>query len=115
MSHRNNTACIVFIVVISCFASTPAFCNENPVIQFYQDHLSVVDGERCTMHPTCSAYAGQAIEKHGVVTGWIMALDRLIRCGRDEALISPSYVVNNQTIIYDPVEANDFWWFNKEQ
>lgn len=67
------------------------------------------------MHPSCSAYAAEAFENHGPVIGWIMTLDRLVRCGRDEAKIAPSWLKGNQSYIYDPVEANDFWWFKKEK
>lgn len=113
MLHRNKTACYLFVVLISCLSASSVSGGENPVIKFYQEHISAVDGDRCPMYPTCSSYAKKAIEKHGAVVGWVMALDRLIRCGRDESNLSPSYVINDQTVIYDPVEANDFWWFNK--
>jgi hypothetical protein len=54
------------------------------------------------------------MKKHGAVMGWIMACDRLVRCGRDEVNISPIIRINNQTYVSDPVSANDFWWFEKE-
>ncbi len=104
-----------FIGTIFCLFTTDAFCEQNPVITFYQNHISAVDGDRCPMYPTCSAYAANAMEKHGVIIGWVMALDRLVRCGRDEATISNNYIIDGQTRVYDPVEANDFWWFNKEK
>lgn len=102
------------MVLIFCFAAS-AYGGQNLVIEFYQDHISVVDGDRCPMYPTCSTYAKKSIEKHGLVIGWVMALDRIIRCGRDEATLAPSYIINGQTAIYDPVEANDFWWFNTKK
>jgi len=105
---------IVFMTLLFGFAAS-AYSGQNPVIAFYQEHISVVDGDRCPMYPTCSSYAKKSIEKHGPVIGWIMALDRIIRCGRDEATLAPSYVLNDQTVIYDPVEANDFWWFDTEK
>ena len=34
----------------------------------------------CRYFPTCSQYAYDAIEKHGVLRGLILALKRLLRC-----------------------------------
>ncbi len=89
--------------------------KKNIFIRFYQDHISAVDGARCPMTPSCSEYAARAMKKHGPVMGWIMACDRLVRCGRDEVNISPIIRRNNHTYVSDPVSANDFWWFDKEK
>ena len=96
-------------------ADSGANPEKNFIIQFYQDHLSAADGNRCPMTPSCSEYAARAIEKHGPVIGWIMASDRLVRCGRDEVKLSPKVISNGQTFVSDPVSANDFWWFQKEE
>jgi len=37
-------------------------------------------GRHCRYHPTCSAYALEAIEKHGAVRGWWLAVKRIGRC-----------------------------------
>ena len=89
--------------------------NKNLLLGFYQEHISAVDGNRCAMYPSCSQYASNAVQKHGLIPGWIMACDRLVRCGRDEADISVNIIIKNRKLIYDPVEANDFWWFEKEK
>jgi putative membrane protein insertion efficiency factor len=34
----------------------------------------------CRFHPTCSEYAAQAIESHGVLKGSALAAGRLLRC-----------------------------------
>ena len=34
----------------------------------------------CRFHPTCSAYAATAIERHGALKGSWLALRRLLRC-----------------------------------
>lgn len=112
MSPRNNIVFIIFMIY--CLFATNAFCDQNPVIDFYQKHISAVDGNRCPMYPSCSSYAAKAMEKHGVAIGWVMAIDRVVRCGRDEATVSASYKIDGHILVYDPVEANDFWWFNKE-
>lgn len=120
MLHRNNKVIHpfvfygVFIFLSGFFAASPAGA-QNIFITFYQEHISAADGDRCRMYPSCSSYASTAIDKHGLVLGWVMACDRLVRCGRDETKISLPVLVDNQEYIYDPVEANDFWWFEKEK
>jgi len=89
--------------------------NTNPIIQIYQAHISGIDGNRCPMYPSCSRYCAQAIRKHGFGIGWIMSCDRLLRCGRDEVQRSPHVRVNGHELIFDPVSANDFWWFSPKQ
>ncbi len=80
------------------------------VLSFYKNRISSFDGNRCPMYPTCSAYSGQAFQKHGFFLGWIMTCDRLMRCGRDELLRAPRIIVDGRIRCHDPLEANDFWW-----
>lgn len=84
---------------------------ENPIIRFYQTHISRADGNRCPMYPSCSHYTAQALKTHGPVMGWIMACDRLLRCGRSETRLSHQVRAHGRTLTFDPLEANDFWWF----
>jgi len=35
---------------------------------------------RCKYYPTCSAYAIEAIEKHGALKGIVLAAYRILRC-----------------------------------
>ena len=35
---------------------------------------------RCKYHPTCSAYAVQAIQSYGILRGSVLAVWRLLRC-----------------------------------
>jgi len=37
-------------------------------------------GHGCRYHPTCSAYALQALEKHGAIKGSWLAIRRIGRC-----------------------------------
>jgi len=74
------------------------------------DHLNAVRRGECPMHPSCSAYGKAAYEKHGFFIGWVMTMDRLIRCGRDELKHSPSVLIDGRWKCNDPVEGNDFWW-----
>jgi putative component of membrane protein insertase Oxa1/YidC/SpoIIIJ protein YidD len=96
--------------------------SEDPTlagaIRFYEgplDHLSTVRTGKCPMHPSCSAYAMQAIRKHGPLIGWIMACDRLMRCGRDEIDLSNKVLIDGKWKTYDTVAANDWWWSGREQ
>lgn len=79
-------------------------------IRFYQQFLSGADGHRCPMTPSCSSYALQAIERHGIIKGWIMSCDRLMRCGRDELERGPMVNTRDGVRCKDPVANNDFWW-----
>jgi putative component of membrane protein insertase Oxa1/YidC/SpoIIIJ protein YidD len=78
-------------------------------IRFFQTYLSGADGNRCPMTPSCSTYALQAMQRHGTVKGWIMACDRLMRCGHDELKLSPSTMTRHGIRCQDPVQNNDFW------
>jgi len=49
-------------------------------IKFYQWFISPVLGPRCRFYPTCSSYAIEAIEKHGVLYGFWLGLKRVFRC-----------------------------------
>jgi len=49
-------------------------------IKFYQLSLSPFFGQQCRFSPTCSQYAIEAIEKHGVLNGIRFAVIRLAKC-----------------------------------
>jgi putative membrane protein insertion efficiency factor len=49
-------------------------------IVLYQRFLSPALPRRCKYEPTCSRYALQAIERHGVLRGGVLAAWRLLRC-----------------------------------
>ncbi|WP_022663771.1 membrane protein insertion efficiency factor YidD [Desulfospira joergensenii] len=110
-----NTRIRINILLMGLLMSAAPASADNLFIRFYQEHISPIDGARCPMHPTCSEYAGKAIQKHGPVLGWIMACDRLVRCGRDEVRLSRHVWVRGETKVFDPVENNDFWWFKEKK
>ena len=49
-------------------------------IRLYQVSLSGLVGRQCRYLPTCSAYAAEAIDRHGVWAGGWMATARICRC-----------------------------------
>jgi uncharacterized protein len=49
-------------------------------IRGYQRWISPARPRRCRYEPTCSAYAVEAIERHGAVRGLLLASWRLLRC-----------------------------------
>lgn len=50
------------------------------LIRIYQRTLSRVLPPSCRFTPTCSQYAAQAIEAHGLFRGGWMAVRRICRC-----------------------------------
>ena len=50
------------------------------LIRGYQLTLSPYLGGSCRFLPTCSAYAREAIERHGAWRGSLLALRRLSKC-----------------------------------
>lgn len=49
-------------------------------VRLYQVVLSPVLGGSCRYHPTCSAYAIEALERHGALRGSWLAVKRIGRC-----------------------------------
>jgi putative membrane protein insertion efficiency factor len=49
-------------------------------LHFYRRFISPMLAPSCRFHPTCSAYALQALERHGVLRGSLLTLRRLLRC-----------------------------------
>lgn len=111
MLPRNRAILLILVLFFIWVGSTVQAADDNLFIRFYQEHISAVDGNRCQMYPSCSTYASRVFKKHGPVMGWIMTCDRLVRCGRDESRVSMKVVIDMNELIYDPVSANDFWWF----
>ena len=42
--------------------------------------LNAISGPRCRFHPTCSAYAVEALQQHGALRGSVLAARRIVRC-----------------------------------
>lgn len=52
---------------------------QAPVI-FYRKVISPLTPPSCRYYPTCSAYALEALEKHGALKGSWLAAKRIARC-----------------------------------
>lgn len=49
-------------------------------ILFYRRFISPLKPPTCRFAPTCSAYALEAIEKHGALRGSYLAIRRIVKC-----------------------------------
>ena len=49
-------------------------------IQAYRVAISPLLGAHCRYHPSCSAYAVEALRRHGAVRGGWLAARRVARC-----------------------------------
>jgi len=68
------------------------------LIKVYQRYLSPFTAPTCRFHPTCSAYADEALERYGLVRGSWLALKRILRC--------QPFARHG----YDPVPESFSWW-----
>jgi len=49
-------------------------------VRFYQAAISPYTPASCRYSPTCSSYTIEALQKHGVFKGGLMALKRIFSC-----------------------------------
>jgi putative membrane protein insertion efficiency factor len=49
-------------------------------VRLYQRFISPGLPSRCRYHPTCSAYAVEAVRSYGILRGTVLAAWRLLRC-----------------------------------
>ncbi len=50
------------------------------LLRLYKTAVSPLLMSCCKFHPTCSTYAREAIERHGVLHGSRLAVARILRC-----------------------------------
>jgi hypothetical protein len=93
--------------LLSTIAAAPGIL----LISFFQTVVSPVDGASCDFYPTCSAYAKQALQKHGLFIGLAMASERLCRLHAPEGYEPIEKF--GAYYYYDPVENNDFWFYKR--
>ena len=71
-------------------------------IKFYRKFISPYTPPSCRFTPTCSQYALEALEKHGVIIGLWLAIKRILRC-------NPFFKGG-----YDPVPERPYRFFKKK-
>jgi putative membrane protein insertion efficiency factor len=49
-------------------------------ISAYRRIISPALPQACRFHPSCSAYAHEAVEKHGAAKGLLLAAKRVLKC-----------------------------------
>ena len=50
------------------------------LVRFYQYAVSPFLGQHCRFHPSCSAYAVEALQKYGAIRGAWLGVKRIARC-----------------------------------
>ncbi|NQX13993.1 membrane protein insertion efficiency factor YidD [Microbacteriaceae bacterium VKM Ac-2855] len=50
------------------------------LLRVYRAVISPLYGDVCRYYPSCSAYALQAVQMHGLLPGSVLAARRLLRC-----------------------------------
>ena len=50
------------------------------LVKLYRVTISPLLGANCRYQPTCSAYAIEALQKHGAFRGSVLAAKRIARC-----------------------------------
>lgn len=68
----------------------------------YRTTVSRVDGDRCPSHPSCSAYAVEAVTGYGPLLGAVLTAGRLVG-EADEAGFAPRIFVGGRWKVYSPV------------
>ncbi len=79
------------------------------MLWFYDNFLSVADGNRCPSFPSCSSYARQAIRRHGSLLGILMTVDRLIHEHSEVKQGRMIMLKDGKRLIDDTLRMNDFW------
>jgi len=49
-------------------------------VRVYRNHVSPMFAPQCRFIPTCSAYALDALEKHGALKGGWLSFRRILKC-----------------------------------
>ena len=109
----------IFVIISCLLYGTLCIAeeNRNPVgqdnnaavtsLKLIYGLVTRADGNRCPMYPSCSHYGFEAIQKHGLLRGWFMTCDRLLRCGRDELRLSRPIIIEGKKYCHDPLSQNE--------
>ena len=78
------------------------------LLGFYRTVVSAVDGDRCSMAPTCSVYSHRALREHGIWLGILLTADRLIH-EADSPSRAPRIRIGGESYTLDSLEDNTYW------
>lgn len=78
------------------------------LVKFYRRQIRPAVGERCALSPSCSEYARQAFQKHGIL-GLAMMADRFFREPGVVAAAEKPVDVNGKRYYADPLSDHDEW------
>jgi putative membrane protein insertion efficiency factor len=69
----------------------------------YKELISSQDIPKCIFTPSCSEYAIEAIQKKGLIVGWLNTFDRLSRC---HSFVKSDYYPFDvkKSRFYDPIQ-----------
>ncbi len=100
------------LLIIVLFTQQPYQTNPVKIVttatfDLYRALISPSQGDVCNFSPSCSHFATEAIERHGILWGSFMAADRLLRCNpwAYESFNKYYFGIENRKI-HDPVEDN---------
>ncbi len=79
MKPRNSRISALWVFVTGILRKVFSFFLLVP-IYFYRVCISPLTPPSCRFTPTCSAYAVEAIKKHGPIKGLYLAVRRILRC-----------------------------------
>lgn len=68
----------IIIGLIRLYKST--WVLREPFVRMFGAHRVSNEHLQCRFYPTCSVYAVEALEKHGVIRGGALVMWRIVRC-----------------------------------
>ncbi len=74
------TALLLVLLLQAPLETNPVKIVTGTAFDLYRSFISPSQGDVCNFTPSCSRYASEAIAKHGIFWGAVMASDRLLRC-----------------------------------
>jgi len=78
------------------------------LITVYQTQIGPAIGNRCSLHPSCSHYASEALQKHGLI-GLGAIGDRFIREPSVVSAKEHPVIINGHGKYADPLSDHDKW------
>lgn len=76
----------------------------DEAIVFHQKVISPADGPRSHFHPSSSQYTRDAMHKYGVMKGYFMGCDRLMRENSEEWIYPVKTMPDGTVLKYDPIK-----------